>query len=160
MEYDPTSWEIHEDPYPVYRWLREESPVYHNERLGFFALSRFEDVWNATLSYGQVRRPEEVELSRYDFEVADAELAQLMLDRHEREARRCLDAGLVIPAYEATLVCSHQFNVLDARGAVSATDRVGIIRRIRDLACACARAYVSGKEGQRSPKSEPEPATV
>ena len=49
-----------------------------------------------------------------------------MLDRHEREARRCLDAGLVIPAYEATLVCSHQFNILDARGAVSATDRVGI----------------------------------
>jgi len=51
MEYDPTSWEIHEDPYPVYRWLREESPVYHNERLGFFALSRFEDVWNATLDW-------------------------------------------------------------------------------------------------------------
>ena len=88
------------------------------------------------------------------------EFAQLMLDRHEREARRCLDAGLVIPAYEAALVCSHQFNVLDARGAVSATDRVGIIRRIRDLACACARAYVSGKEGQRSPASEPEPAAV
>jgi glycyl-tRNA synthetase alpha chain len=83
-----------------------------------------------------------------------------MLDRHEREAKRCLDAGLVIPAYEAALVCSHQFNVLDARGAVSATDRVGIIRRIRELACACARAYVSGQEGQRAPLPEPEPAAV
>ena len=82
-----------------------------------------------------------------------------MLDRHEKEARRCLDAGLVLPAYEATLVCSHQFNLLDARGAVSATDRVGLIRRIRDLACACARAYVEGKEGQRS-RLQPEPAAV
>jgi glycyl-tRNA synthetase alpha chain len=99
-------------------------------------------------------------MSKYDFQVADPELAALMLDRHEQEAKRCLEAGLVIPAYEATLVCSHQFNVLDARGAVSATDRVGLIRRIRDLACACARAYVSGKEGQRSRLSEPEPATV
>jgi len=137
--------------------------TYGLERIAMF-LSKLDSIydvmWNETLSYGQVRRREEVELSKYDFEVADAELAQLMLDRHEREAKRCLDAGLVIPAYEATLVCSHQFNVLDARGAVSATDRVGIIRRIRDLACACARAYVSGKEGQRSPKSEPEPATV
>ena len=137
--------------------------TYGLERIAMF-LSKLDSIydvmWNETLSYGQVRRREEVELSKYDFEVADAELAQLMLDRHEREARRCLDAGLVIPAYEATLVCSHQFNVLDARGAVSATDRVGIIRRIRDLACACARAYVSGKEGQRSPLSEPEPAAV
>ena len=84
-----------------------------------------------------------------------------MLDRHEAEARRCLDAGLVIPAYEATLVCSHQFNILDARGAVSATDRVGIVRRIRDLACACARAYVSAMTGQqRTPLSEPQPAAV
>jgi cytochrome P450 len=51
MEYDPTSWEIQEDPYPVYRWLRDEAPVYHNERLGFWALSRFEDCWNATLDW-------------------------------------------------------------------------------------------------------------
>jgi glycyl-tRNA synthetase alpha chain len=117
-------------------------------------------MWNESLSYGQVRRRDEVEMSKYDFEVADTELAAWMLDRHEREARRCLEAGLVIPAYEATLVCSHQFNILDARGAVSATDRVGLVRRIRDLACACARAYVSGKEGQRFPLSEPEPAAV
>jgi glycyl-tRNA synthetase alpha chain len=122
--------------------------------------SVYDVMWNDTLSYGQVRRRDEIEMSKYDFEVADAELAQWMLDRHEREAKRCLDAGLVIPAYEAALVCSHQFNILDARGAVSATDRVGIIRRIRDLACACARAYVAGREGQRSPLSEPEPAAV
>jgi len=137
--------------------------TYGLERIAMF-LSKLNSVydvmWNETLSYGQVRRRDEVEMSKYDFEIADPELAAWMLDRHEREAKRCLDAGLVIPAYEAALVCSHQFNVLDARGAVSATDRVGIIRRIRELACACARAYVSGQEGQRSPLPEPEPAAV
>jgi glycyl-tRNA synthetase alpha chain len=137
--------------------------TYGLERIAMF-LSKVDSVfdvrWNETLTYGQVRRREEVEMSKYAFQTADAELAALMLDRHEREARRCLDAGLVLPAYEATLVCSHQFNLLDARGAVSATDRVGLIRRIRDLACACARAYVSGKEGQRTRLSEPEPAVI
>jgi cytochrome P450 len=52
MEYDPTSWTIQEDPYPTYRWLREERPVYHNDRMGFFALSRFQDVWDATMNPG------------------------------------------------------------------------------------------------------------
>ncbi|MEJ2337144.1 MAG: hypothetical protein P8Y26_16140, partial [Gemmatimonadales bacterium] len=51
MEYDPTSWEIQENPYPVYRWLRDEAPVYCNEQMGFWALSRFEDVWDATLDW-------------------------------------------------------------------------------------------------------------
>ncbi len=137
--------------------------TYGLERIAMF-LSKVDSVfdvrWNETLTYGQVRRRDEVEMSKYAFQVADAELAALMLDRHEREARRCLDAGLVLPAYEATLVCSHQFNLLDARGAVSATDRVGLIRRIRELACACARAYVSGKEGQKPRLAEPEPAAV
>ena len=51
MEYDPTSWETQENPYPVYRWLRDEAPVYCNEQMGFWALSRFEDVWDATLDW-------------------------------------------------------------------------------------------------------------
>ena len=51
MEYDPTSWDTQEDPYPIYRWLRDEAPVYHNERLQFWALSRFQDVWDATLDW-------------------------------------------------------------------------------------------------------------
>jgi len=76
------------------------------------------------------------------------------------EAKSALEKGLVIPAYEATLACSHQFNVLDARGAVSATDRVGLIRRVRDLACACARAWVSSRAGTPVPAAEPEPATA
>ena len=50
-EYDPTSWETQQDPYPTYQWLRDEAPVYHNEKLGFYALSRFQDVWDATLDW-------------------------------------------------------------------------------------------------------------
>src|SRR5262245_57463369 len=51
IHYDPTDWNTHVDPYPIYARLREEAPVYHNEQLGFFALSRFEDVWDAHLDY-------------------------------------------------------------------------------------------------------------
>ena len=136
--------------------------TYGLERIAMF-LSRVDSVydvkWTDSLTYGDVRRGEEVELSRYCFEIADVEMAALLLDRYEAEARRALAAGVVLPAYEATLACSHQFNLLDARGAVSATDRVGLIRRVRDLACACARAYVAAREESR-PVSQPEPAAV
>ena len=137
--------------------------TYGLERIAMF-LNKVDSIydvpWTESLTYGQVRRTEEEELSRYYFEVADVELASLLLDRWEAEARRALAAGLVIPAYEATLACSHQFNVLDARGAVSATDRVGVIRRVRDLACACARAYVATRGAASPPVTEPEPAAA
>jgi glycyl-tRNA synthetase alpha chain len=136
--------------------------TYGLERIAMF-LSKVDSIydvmWNAQTTYGAVRRWEEVELSKYGFEVADTDLAMRMLERHEAEARRALAAGLVLPAYEATLVCSHQFNLLDARGAVSATDRVGLVRRVRDLACACARAWVEAREGEARPAVEA-PATV
>ncbi len=64
----------------------------------------------------------------------------------EREARRCLEAGLVLPAYECALKCSHAFNVLDARGAVSVTERVALMKRVRDLAIGCAKEYVASRE--------------
>jgi glycyl-tRNA synthetase alpha chain len=91
--------------------------------------------------YGEVRHQEEVELSKYYFEVADVAFLQ-----QQREARRCLDAGLVLPGYEHALKCSHAFNVLDARGAVSVTERVALMKRVRDLAVACAKAYVESRE--------------
>jgi glycyl-tRNA synthetase alpha chain len=123
--------------------------TYGLERIAMF-LSKVDSVydvmWNESLSYGAVRRQDEVDLSRYGFEIADVELQSLVFDRYEREAGRALEAGCVLSAYEAALACSHAFNILDARGAVSATDRVGFIRRVRDLACSCARAYLAARE--------------
>jgi glycyl-tRNA synthetase alpha chain len=137
--------------------------TYGLERIAMF-LSKVNSIydirWNESLSYGRVRHADEVEMSRYCFDVADIELHSLVFDRYEREARRALENGCVRPAYEAALACSHAFNILDARGAVSATDRVGLIRRVRDLACACARAYLAGLEGAPSEAREPEPAAV
>src|SRR4029453_9999504 len=137
--------------------------TYGLERIAMFldkVDSIYDVAWTETIRYGEIRRLEEEELSKYYFETADTALAAEMLDRNEAEARRALAAGLVIPAYEATLACSHQFNVLDARGAVSATERVGLIRRVRDLACACARAYLSTRGGSAVSVAEPEPANA
>ncbi len=98
------------------------------------------------ISYGQVRHQDEVESSKYYFELADVDFLRIQFDGWEREAGRCLEAGLVIPAYECALKCSHLFNVLDARGAVSVTGRVALIKRVRDLAVACAERYVASRE--------------
>ncbi|KAB2962561.1 MAG: glycine--tRNA ligase subunit alpha [Thermoanaerobaculia bacterium] len=97
-------------------------------------------------TYGQVRHQDEAEFSRYNFEVADVAFLRTRLDGFEREARRCLDAELVLPAYECALQCSHVFNLLDARGAVSVTERVALMKRVRELACACAAAYLASRE--------------
>lgn len=98
------------------------------------------------VTYRQVRHQDEVEMSRYYFEIADVAFLEEQFAGYEKEAQRCLDAELVIPAYECTLRCSHSFNVLDARGAVSVTERVALIKRVRDLANACARAWVESRE--------------
>jgi glycyl-tRNA synthetase alpha chain len=98
------------------------------------------------VNYGQVRWQDEYEFSKYNFEVADVDFLRAQLDGYEREARRCLEAGIVLPAYECALKCSHLFNLLDARGAVSVTDRVGLMKRVRDLAIACAEAYLESRE--------------
>jgi glycyl-tRNA synthetase alpha chain len=137
--------------------------TYGLERIAMFLSkvnSVYDVMWNESVSYGQVRHSDEVELSRYSFDVADVEFQTLLFERNEREAKRALEAGLVVPAYEAALACSHAFNVLDSRGAVSATDRVGLIRRVRDLACSCARAYLEGREGPARAVPQPEPAAV
>jgi glycyl-tRNA synthetase alpha chain len=97
-------------------------------------------------TYGQVRHQDEVEFSRYNFELADVAFLRARLEGFEREARRCLEAELVLPAYECALHCSHLFNLLDARGAVSVTERVALMKRVRDLACTCAAAYLASRE--------------
>jgi glycyl-tRNA synthetase alpha chain len=123
--------------------------TYGLERLTMFlaqSRSLYDIDWVEGLSYGQVRKQEEYEMSKYYFEIADVSFLQAQFDGHEKEARRCLEAGLVLPAYECALKCSHAFNVMDARGAVSVTERVGLMKRVRDLAIGCAKAYVLSRE--------------
>jgi glycyl-tRNA synthetase alpha chain len=141
----------------------ELSPIsaeitYGLERLTMFialAKSIYDIEWVAGVRYGEVRHQDEVESSRYYFEVADVSFHQQLFEGMEREARRCLAAGLVLPAYECALKCSHAFNVLDARGAVSVTERVGLMKRVRDLAVACAKAYLASREALGFPLLDP-----
>ena len=124
--------------------------TYGLERLTMFlGLTRsiYDIAWVAQgIDYGQVRRQDEVEFSKYYFEIADVEFLQQQFDGFEREAQRCLEARAVLPAYDCALKCSHLFNVLDARGAISVTDRVTLIKRVRDLAVACAKEYLAIRE--------------
>ncbi len=115
--------------------------------------------WNDTMSYGYMRQEEERELSVYDFEAASAETCRTLLDLYEGESARLLasydySTGARFPlrkAYDLCLKCSHLFNILDARGAISVTERVALIGRVRTLACEVARIYL----GRKSPQVEP-----
>ena len=124
--------------------------TYGLERITMFlGLSRnvYDIDWlNNGVNYGQVRHQDEVEFSKYYFELADVDFLRQSFDGHEKEAIRCLEAEVVLPAYECALKCSHLFNVLDARGAVSVTERVALIKRVRNLAVACAKDYVASRE--------------
>jgi glycyl-tRNA synthetase alpha chain len=98
------------------------------------------------IDYRGVRHQDEVEMSKYGFEVADVDFLRSLFAGHEKESQRCLAAGIVLPAYEQALKCSHAFNLLDARGAVSVTERVALMKRVRDLAIGCAEAYLASRE--------------
>jgi glycyl-tRNA synthetase alpha chain len=122
--------------------------TYGLERITMFLSRRssvFDIEWGGGFTYADVRKQDEYEFSKYDFEVADIGLHWKLLDQYEMEARRCLEAKLVFPAYDWTLKCSHVFNVLDARGAVSVTERVGVIKRVRELAVRCAEQYLESR---------------
>ena len=103
----------------------------------------FDIPWNAEgITYGDVRKREEVEHSIYSFREADVTMLRSMFEMWEKEAARLVEIPLVLPAHEAVLKCSHLFNVLNARGAISVTERAAFIQRIRKLACAVAAAHL------------------
>jgi len=120
--------------------------TYGLERIATFMAKKdsvYDLPWNERFSYGDVRRRDEYEFSRYNFEIGDKELLFRLFDLYEGESLKCLEAGCVLPAYDCCLKCSHTFNLLDSRGAISVTERVGIINRVRNLAVRIARAYVT-----------------
>ena len=125
--------------------------TYGLERIAMFLQRRdsiYDIEWVKGIDYGRIRHRDEVELSRYAFDVADVEMLRRHFEDWERESTRCLDQEdpLVIPALEAALKMSHLFNLLDARGAVAVTERVALIGRVRRLAVRCAKAYLAQRE--------------
>ena len=125
--------------------------TYGLERIAtFIAGSRnvFDLDWNQDLTYGEVKKREEYEFSKYNFEVADTGLLFELFDLYEKECNRCLERDCILPAYDYCLKCSHTFNLLGSRGAISATERVGIIARVRSLAVTIAGLYVESYEEQ------------
>jgi glycyl-tRNA synthetase alpha chain len=101
--------------------------------------------WDRHVTYGQLRKEWEREYSAYHFEVLDPEVAFRAFDTHEAQCTRLLERGLVLPAYEQCMKSSHAFNSLDARGAISVTERQRFIGRVRTMARACAHAYVQAR---------------
>ncbi|MCW5257264.1 glycine--tRNA ligase subunit alpha [Verminephrobacter aporrectodeae] len=100
----------------------------------------------ARLSYGDVYRQNEVEQSAYNFAHSDADFLFSAFDAHERQARHLVEQQLALPAYEQVLKAAHSFNLLDARGAISVTERAAFIARIRNLARAVAQSYCASRE--------------
>jgi len=124
--------------------------TYGLERIAMYLQGKrsvYDLEWAHGVSYGAVYRENERQWSRYNFEVADTEALFGQFADHERECARCLEEGLVLPAYDQVLKCSHTFNLLDARGVISPTERGAYIWRVRALAARCARAYLEAGDG-------------
>jgi glycyl-tRNA synthetase alpha chain len=123
--------------------------TYGLERIAMYIQRKssvFDVEWTSGITYGAIRHQEEVELSAYGFEEANVAALQTTFDTFEIEARHLLSRGLIIPAYEYALKCSHIFNLLEARGAVGVGERTHLMGRCRALARGCAEGYLRRRE--------------
>ena len=123
--------------------------TYGLERLAMYLQNKdnvFDLVWTPGITYRDVYHQNEVEQSRYNFELANIETLFRHFIDYETEAKRLVEAQCVLPAYEKVLRCSHTFNLLDARGAISVTERAAYIDRVRALARSVAKAYYESRE--------------
>ncbi len=134
--------------------------TYGLERIAMF-LQGVRQVWDINWddrhNYGDVLLQPEIDHCRYDFETADIDRLLEMYQLFEAEARSCLAAGLVVPAHDYVLRCSHTFNVLDARGAVGVTERAGYFAKMRELARKVAENYLAQREDKGFPLMEKMP---
>ena len=129
--------------------------TYGLERLAMYLQGKdsiYDLVWTDGVSYGNVYHQNEVEQSRYNFELSNVELLFDLFNKFEMEAKRLVEAQCVLPAYEMVLKSSHAFNLLDARGAISVTERAAYIGRVRALARQVAQAYYDSREVLGFPK--------
>lgn len=106
----------------------------------------FDIEWGQGIKYRDIHHETEVEFSRYNFDRADVEMHSRLFEMYEKECLRLSEEGLVLPAYEYCLKCSHTFNILDARGALSIAERTAYIARVRNLARSCAAGYLRLRE--------------
>jgi glycyl-tRNA synthetase alpha chain len=123
--------------------------TYGLERLAMYLQAKdsvFDLAWVDGVKYGDVYHQNEVEQSRYNFELSNTDMLFRHFGEYESEAKRLMDAKCVLPAYEMVLKSSHTFNLLDARGAISVTERQAYIGRVRNLAKAVAQAYYESRE--------------
>jgi glycyl-tRNA synthetase alpha chain len=120
--------------------------TYGTERLAMFLQGKrtaFELEWAPGVTWGDVYRENERQWSIYNFEEAPVDVLTRRFDEHERECRHLVERGLPLPAYDQVLKCSHTFNLLDARGAISVTQRGAYIARVRNLARDVAQLYLA-----------------
>lgn len=123
--------------------------TYGLERIAMYLQNKesvFDINWNDSLKYGDVYLQNEVEQSKYNFEYSNGDLLFNLFDNYQKEVDNCINAELVLPAYDYVLKCSHTFNLLDARGVISKDERINFINRVRTMAASVAQLYVKQRE--------------
>jgi glycyl-tRNA synthetase alpha chain len=123
--------------------------TYGLERLAMYLQgveSLFDITWTPGVTYGDVYHQNEVEQSKFNFEHSNVNWLLEQFNRYEAEAKRLMEAGLALPGFEQVMKCSHTFNLLDARGAISVTERAAYIGRVRALSRLVAQAYYNSRE--------------
>lgn len=126
--------------------------TYGLERIAMFIQGEYDLYklkWDKTHTYGDIHKNDEKECSRYNFEVSDPKMYTELFTAYEKESKRLLNEKLLTPAYEFTLKASHAFNMLDARGAISTTERPSYIGRVRNLAKSCALLYLENTDNKK-----------
>ena len=113
--------------------------------------SVYKVMWNNELNYGEIYHQNEVEQSKYNFEVSDSDMLFKIFDSFQKEVDNCIEHELVLPAYDYVLKCSHTFNLLDARGVISRDERINFINRVRTMAASVAKLYVAQREAMGFP---------
>ncbi len=141
IDLDPISCEITYGLERIAMYLQREDNV-------------FELLWSDKVKYGDIQLLNEVQFSRYNFQEADLEMLFTLFQMYEKESKRLLEKELVLPAYDFVMKCSHTFNLLDARGAMSVTERIGFIGRIRNLARQSAQLYLKTTKSERKKDGE------
>lgn len=119
--------------------------TYGLERLAMYSQKKdsvYDLMWTDDVTYGDVHLEDERQWSKYNFEIADTQILLQHFNDWEKEAKKLVEQNLVLPAYDAVMKCSHLFNLLDARSAISVSERVGYILRVRTLAKLVAEGYM------------------